>query len=62
MGIVKIQDIVGYMFDDKIFCLDCVSGEDKKNANEEEIIIGAELDQMAQDSHVFCDECGKKMA
>lgn len=53
MGIVKHEDVVGYRFDNKIVCLECITDDEFKGLEEDEFILSDEVE--SSDDRYFCD-------
>ena len=63
MGVIKHEEIEGYSFNSasgsEIVCLKCVTNEDLKDLEEDEILISSEMEQ--SDVRYFCDRCKKEL-
>ena len=54
MGIVKNDDIRGYVVEEEIVCDECVTAKEREDSTEEEVLV--------EDEEVtrFCDRCKKQ--
>lgn len=53
MGMIKEEEIVGYLIDEMIVCRKCATREENMNATGDDIILSNELDE----SLYYCDRC-----
>ena len=59
MGLIKVDDIVGYWVGELCVCCDCSSKVEEEDASQNEIIT---LDDVESgDNLYFCDRCQKQI-
>lgn len=54
MGIIKNEEIVGYIIDQQCVCRDCVLKDEEKELTIEELITS---DDLEHEDRYFCDRC-----
>lgn len=59
MGVVKVEEIMGYFIGQECVCCDCATKEEEEVVSQNEIIT---LDDVERgDEYYFCDRCEKQI-
>ena len=59
MGVIKKDEIRGYVFDSEIVCKDCVKKGDLEDLKQNEILTGSVVDE--EGNQYFCDRCEEEL-
>jgi hypothetical protein len=59
MGVIKVEEIMGYFVGRECVCCDCATKAEEEDASQNEIIT---LDDVENgDNHYFCDRCTEQI-
>ena len=59
MGIIKVEDIMGYVVDQECVCCDCTNKSEETEATQNEIITRYDVEN--NDELYFCDRCNEQI-
>jgi len=60
MGVIKEEDVMGYVVDREYVCCDCIDEQEKAEATQNEIITRDNVEN--GDEFYFCDRCDEAIA
>jgi len=59
MGVIKVEDIVGYFVGEQYVCCDCMDKKEEAEATQDEILVRSEVEN--GDKLYFCDRCEEQI-